>query len=83
MASASCGQPTVFALDGADCKTGGEWATVFGKGEKEKKEEDDYALIPHTGHLVLDKPFDQEGMYVVHRLSMERAALPTGGDWFL
>ena len=43
---------------------------------RKRKEEDDYALLPHTGHLVLDKPFDQEGMYVAHSLSMERAALP-------
>ena len=51
--------------------------------KRKAEEEEEYALLPHTGHLVLDKPFDQEGVYVVHGLSMERAALPTGGDWFL
>ena len=41
----------------------------------------DLVVSPHLGCLLLDKPFDDDRCFLVHQHTLERAALPRGGDW--
>ena len=40
-------------------------------------------VLPHKGHVVLNKPFDSDCTAVVHELTRETIFLPRGGDWLL
>ena len=43
----------------------------------------DAVVLPFEGHLVLNKPYNEDRTFLVHTLTREARALPLGGDWII
>ena len=43
----------------------------------------DAVVLPLNGHLVLNKPYNEDRTFLVHTLTREARPLPLGGDWII
>lgn len=52
-------------------------------GQGAPTEEDSLELVPHRGLVAIDRPHSEARQYLAHRMTLERAPLEIGGDWFI
>ena len=82
VSSSSRWKPPVSSTPEGHCMQEGGSGGSSSKGDAAVEVEADIP-VPHRGLIILDHPYDQEDTFIVHRLSYERARLPSGGGWFL